>query len=824
MFISKSHISASYITDVRHDFLTLYIINGMSYGIIKAYCIKRKVTIMRTFTRQWTQWKKTNRLLLLYFISYIIVILMPVVGIGFFSYRLALYTAVDEISRSHTNSLRHTVATFDDTLRRINSLTVAIGLDGRLNSYSADHENRYLLNEFQDMLKQAVAQDQKIQSIQLFFESGQVMISSDVFIHPYQGSMADRWVEAIRRTDHDHLWLPPRLISNNDEQEKSIITFISKVPISYHEKIGYLAIHLYEDQLQELLTQMQNIAHMNTYIVASDGQFITSYKQANIGNDVTQANMKQVASTAGEGFFTDKAHQPHLLVAYSTQLWNGWRLVSQTPLTNIYERLSYIGWLTLGFCVMLSIIGIVISYWLSRKMYDPIKQLMERTRTYMEELSLENPLLHTNELSLVSDVLKTAIGEKKLLDQLFLKQTPAMLDRFAMALLHQRLTDHSDIQEQIELYRLELSMRGYVVMLIEMDYAAELTQRFSSKELNLYQYAISNIISELIQTQTHYRFVITDVSEHQQAVIINVFDIMEAEELRELAGHVQSVIGELLKLSISIGIGSVYLDITQTHKSYQEALQVLKSKLLHGAKSVLLYELNEIHIQEQDRDYYPLLQTEKQITNNLKVGNTEEVLSILEKLKTEITQKQLQSESVYMAYNRVLEASIEALLEHNGHPRQLFGPDIILYRELAKRETIDHIHQWISGIVAQITTFIQEQDNKNNKTVEKVVAYIHAHYQTDLSIEMIAIGVGFNSSYLSRIFKQHRGQTILEYLTLKRMEESKKLLMDTNMNLNDISMAVGYNNVNSYIRFFKKIEGITPGEYRKKRTSNSSAE
>jgi two-component system response regulator YesN len=768
---------------------------------------------MRIFTRQWTQWKKTNRLLMLYFLSYIIVILMPVIGIGFFSYRLAFYTAVDEISRSHINSLRHTVATFDDTLRRINSLTVAIGLDGRLLSYSAENENRYLLNEFQDMLKQAVANDRKIQSIQLFFESSQVMISSDVLIHSYQGNMADRWVEAIRRTDQDHLWLPPRLISNNDKQEESIITFISKVPISYHNKIGYLAIHLYEDQLQELLKQMQNIAHMNTYIVAPDGQFITSYKQAIVGNDVTQANMKQVASMIGEGFFTDKAHQPHLLVAYSTQLWNGWRLVSQTPLTNIYERLSYIGWLTLGLCVLLSIIGIAISYWLSRKMYDPIKRLVERTRTYMEELSLDNPLHHTNELSLVSDVLKTAIGKKKLLDQLFLKQAPAMLDRFATALLHQRLTDHTDIQEHIDLHRLELSMRGYVVMVVEMDFAAELAQRFSSKELNLYQYAISNIISELIQTQTHYRFVISNVSEYQQAIIINVFDMMEAEELRELAGHMQSVIGELLKLSVSIGFGSVYLDITHSHKSYQEALQVLKSKLIHGAKSVLLYEIQN---NEKDSVYYPLLQIEKQITNNLKVGKTEEVLSILEKLKTEITQKQLHSESIYMAYNRVLDASIEALLEHNGHPRQLFGPDIILYRELAKRETIDHIHQWISGIVVQITTYIQEQDNKNNKTVEKVVAYINAHYQSDLSIEMIAIGVGFNSSYLSRIFKQHMGQTILEYLTLKRMEESKKLLMDTTMNLNDISMAVGYNNVNSYIRFFKKIEGVTPGEYRKK--------
>lgn len=769
---------------------------------------------MRSFTRQWIQWKRANRLLLLYFISYIIVILLPVIAIGTFSHRLAFYTAVDEISHSHINSLRHTSATFDNTLREMIALTVSIGLDGRLNSYSAEHENRYLLNEFQDMLKQAVAKDRKIQSMQLFFEAGQVMISSDTLIHPYQGSMADRWVESIRNTQQDNLWLTPRRLRNNDGQEESIITLISKVPVSHKDKIGYLAINLYENQLQDLLKQMQNIAHMNTYIVTSDGQFITSYKQVAVSDELTEANMKQVLSIKGEGFFTNKTHQPDVLVAYSDPLWNGWRIVSQTPLTSIYEKLSYIGGLTLGFCMVLGIIGVFISFWLSRKMYDPIKQLMERTRAYMNELSLDSSSHQMHELNLVSEVLKTAVGEKKLLDQHFRKQTPALLDHLAMALLHQRLTDDKEIKELIELYQLELSMRGYMVMIIEMDHASELAQRFPSKDLNLFQYAIANIVSELIRTQTHYRCLITDISEYQKAVIINVFDMMESEDLWELAQHIQSVIYELLKLSVSIGLGSVYLDITDSHKSFHEAFQVLKSKLLHGVKSIHLYRKQD---KDQDRVYYSLLQTEKQITNNLRAGNAAEIQSILEKMKMEITQIKLESESIYSAYNRVLEAGIEVLLEHNSHPHQLFGSGTVLHRELAKRETIDHIHLWISDILAKIATHIQEQDNKNNKTIEKVIAYIHSHYHTDLSIEMIAAGIGFNPSYLSRIFKQHTSQTILEYLTMKRMTESKKHLMDTNMNLNEISLAVGYNNVNSYIRFFKKIEGITPGEYRKRK-------
>ncbi|OMF08456.1 hypothetical protein BK127_29105 [Paenibacillus sp. FSL H7-0331] len=770
---------------------------------------------MKVFMQMWKQWRKPNRLLLLYFISYVLVILLPVISIGYFSYRLALYTAEEEISRSHINSLRYTGTTFDETLRKINSLTVAIGFDSRLNSYSANMDNRYLLNEVQDMLKQSVASDRKIHSVQLFFESGGQIISSDVLVHDYQGDHDDRWVDMIRQSEQDSLWLSPELIRNYDGHEESIITFIRKVPFGSRNKVGYVAIHLFERQLQGQLKQMQNMDNMNTYMVSAAGEIITSFRQADVSTGVTRMHLERVASLQGEGFFTDNHDHPSSLVAYSSTLWNGWRLVSQTPLTNIYEKLSYIGRLTFGFCVLLSIVGIAVSFWLSRKMYDPIKQLMERTRSYMSELELKDSSKHGNELSQVSDVLETAVGQKKLMDQQFRQQVPVMLDRFAMALLQHRLSD-TEIRDRIEQYRLELSLRGYVVIVIELDYAAELAQRFTNKDMNLYQYAIANIVSELIQTKTHYKFVMTDISEYQQAVVMNVFDMMEAEELRDLAQHIQQVIGDVLKLSVSIGLGSVYANIMEAHVSFQEALQVLKTKLLQGAKSVLIFETAG----EMETGYYSFLQTGKQMTNNLKVGNTKEALAILEGLKQEIALKQLSPELVYIAYNRLLETGIETLLEHNGNPQELFGHDTVLHRELAQLETIDDINLWMTTIIVKISTYIQEQDNKNNKTVDKVTSYINLHYPEDLSVEMIAEGVGFNASYLSRMFKQHTGRTILENLTLKRMEQSKQLLLETAMNLHDISMAVGYNNVNSYIRFFKKLEGITPGEYRKQRTGN----
>jgi len=106
--------------------------------------------------------------------------------------------------------------------------------------------------------------------------------------------------------------------------------------------------------------------------------------------------------------------------------------------------------------------------------------------------------------------------------------------------------------------------------------------------------------------------------------------------------------------------------------------------------------------------------------------------------------------------------------------------------------------------------------DKGDKNIEKALDFISQNFQTDLSVESIADYIGLNASYFSRVFKNVTGKTVLEYITLKRLEVSKKLLQETNLTINQIAQNVGYNNVHSFLRFFKKYEGITPGDYRHK--------
>ena len=104
---------------------------------------------------------------------------------------------------------------------------------------------------------------------------------------------------------------------------------------------------------------------------------------------------------------------------------------------------------------------------------------------------------------------------------------------------------------------------------------------------------------------------------------------------------------------------------------------------------------------------------------------------------------------------------------------------------------------------------------KNNETVARAVRYIEGHYQDDaLNISALADVLNVSSKYLSAVFKKEKNTGILDYIGKIRISKAKQLLEETYMNMEDIYKKVGLTNKITFIRIFKKWEGITPSEYR----------
>lgn len=101
-----------------------------------------------------------------------------------------------------------------------------------------------------------------------------------------------------------------------------------------------------------------------------------------------------------------------------------------------------------------------------------------------------------------------------------------------------------------------------------------------------------------------------------------------------------------------------------------------------------------------------------------------------------------------------------------------------------------------------------------DESIRKVLNYIEDHIDGDLSLNVLAEVCYLNPSYLSRMFKKSTGEKISDYVSLKRIEIARKLLIYSQLKVNEIGQKVGYQTPHSFTRLFKKIEGISPIEYR----------
>lgn len=87
-------------------------------------------------------------------------------------------------------------------------------------------------------------------------------------------------------------------------------------------------------------------------------------------------------------------------------------------------------------------------------------------------------------------------------------------------------------------------------------------------------------------------------------------------------------------------------------------------------------------------------------------------------------------------------------------------------------------------------------------------------FSVELSLSKMAGDIGFNSNYLSGVFKQIYGIPFQNYVNRKRMERAKLLLLTTSMKNYEIAEEIGVEDVNYFITKFKKLWGITPKQYR----------
>ena len=92
--------------------------------------------------------------------------------------------------------------------------------------------------------------------------------------------------------------------------------------------------------------------------------------------------------------------------------------------------------------------------------------------------------------------------------------------------------------------------------------------------------------------------------------------------------------------------------------------------------------------------------------------------------------------------------------------------------------------------------------------------YLEKNYQENINLNKISNYVSLSKNYFCNIFKKETGITIWDYLIRIRMEEAKRMLLETGQKTYEVSERVGYEDPSYFGRLFKKYTGFTPIEFR----------
>jgi len=130
---------------------------------------------------------------------------------------------------------------------------------------------------------------------------------------------------------------------------------------------------------------------------------------------------------------------------------------------------------------------------------------------------------------------------------------------------------------------------------------------------------------------------------------------------------------------------------------------------------------------------------------------------------------------------------------------------------------IDSFRQMAVELIRQAASLREENLGamKYSHVISRAEKYVAENFcDPNISLISVAKYVGLSSAHFSTVFSQTVGRSFINYLTAMRIERAKELRATTSMKLSTIAMEIGYNEPNYFSHVFRKMEGITPKEYR----------
>ncbi|MBS4218394.1 response regulator [Bacillus sp. FJAT-49711] len=271
-----------------------------------------------------------------------------------------------------------------------------------------------------------------------------------------------------------------------------------------------------------------------------------------------------------------------------------------------------------------------------------------------------------------------------------------------------------------------------------------------------------------------------------------------------LAREILSVANSEDRSGWFVGIGNVCDSLDKIRQSYQESLIATRDSSL--PVKYLFY--SDIPLAGSRIDGYHPKKIENKLFDQIRNGHWTDITKDVSELIGFFENKDV---SLIETQQRVLELLwiISRVLNEIG-----VEPDTPLYSFQIKdfRQLRTETNHLLNQMWQSYTDY---QNRVEDDTIKQIRHYIIEHSHKEISLDRISQKFELSPIYISKLFKEQLGVNYIAFLTECRLEKAKKLMLDPEKSLKEITFDVGYQDPNYFSKVFKKMYGESPTEYRR---------
>lgn len=300
---------------------------------------------------------------------------------------------------------------------------------------------------------------------------------------------------------------------------------------------------------------------------------------------------------------------------------------------------------------------------------------------------------------------------------------------------------------------------------------------------------------------------------------LNEFIVVTDKSKRDLIKTAEKIrfrFSTFIKSCITICISAQSYSMESIHMAYVEAIGILMTRKYCLKDEVLISDRTGGEKEKVVAHFKP--DYEKHLKNALRTGDVELIKKIVFKW-TGLIKCQKNGWSYLEAkqtVRQVLTILLDYVIQKQGFMKVA---DVESFLETIEKTTESLDLQLLCEMLEEVIEYLipEKEEHTTNamaEIVHQAAGWIDEHYSEEMSLAMLAERYHVASTYFSRMFRQEIGESLILYITRRRVEKAKEYIRNSDMNLTEIAFVVGYDDYAYFSRVFKKSTGVSPRDYK----------